>query len=43
MSNLFRLTEAQMARLQLFFPKSIRRSENSPGDCFPEDGRVGRR
>jgi hypothetical protein len=29
MSNLFLLSDAQMARLQPFFPKSIRRSENS--------------
>ena len=36
MSNLFWLTDAQMERLLPFFPKSIRRSENSPGDCFPE-------
>jgi len=43
MSNLFWLTEAQMARLQPFFPKSIRRSENSPGDCFPEDGQAAGR
>lgn len=43
MSNLFWLTEAQMARLQPFFPESIRRSENGPGDCFPEDGQAAGR
>ena len=31
MSNLFWLTDAQMAGLEPFFPKSTRRTENSPG------------
>lgn len=36
MSNRSWLSDAQMQRLRPLFPKSIQRSENRLGDCFPE-------
>ncbi len=39
MSNLYWLSEAQMERLKPFLPKSIRRSENSPGTVFLRMGK----